>query len=382
MNTKNFRFHMPVAVHYGVGIAHNMTGRIRGERVMIVCDPFLYQSGVAEKLGGALEGKTVSYFSGIEPNPSTVSVDACAEAARAARAETVIGVGGGSAMDVAKVVACLVTNGGSIYDYYAGGTKRFGPRAVKLILIPTTAGTGSEVTNVGVYTNPRAGVKMPFVTDEFWADEALIDPEMTYSLPPAVTASTGMDAFCHAIEAYWNKESQPMCDFLAMGALKTILENIKAAYDHPDDTAARGAMITAALVAGVAFSQTRTTGIHAVSFPLTTEFHASHGAACSITLPAFIRAAKQGAAEKLRVLAGYDKDRDGLGQTLSLLREGFAQAAVGREADERLCNRVTVMQLVGAADAVERALLRAGRNVSIPLLSACMVEEVKAALAG
>ena len=146
---------------------------------------------------------------------------------------------------------------------------------------------------------------MPFVTDEFWADEALIDPEMTYSLPPAVTASTGMDAFCHAIEAYWNKESQPMCDFLAMGALKTILENIKAAYDHPDDTEARGAMITAALVAGVAFSQTRTTGIHAVSFPLTTEFHASHGAACSITLPAFIRAAKQGAAEKLRVLAGY-----------------------------------------------------------------------------
>ena len=305
MNTKNFRFHMPVAVHYGVGIAHNMTGRIRGERVMIVCDPFLYQSGVAEKLGGALEGKTVSYFSGIEPNPSTVSVDVCAEAARVARAETVIGVGSGSAMDVAKVVACLVTNGGSIYDYYAGGTKRFGPRAVKLILIPTTAGTGSEVTNVGVYTNPRAGVKMPFVTDEFWADEALIDPEMTYSLPPAVTASTGMDAFCHAIEAYWNKESQPMCDFLAMGALKTILENIKAAYDHPDDTAARGAMITAALVAGVAFSQTRTTGIHAVSFPLTTEFHASHGAACSITLPAFIRAAKQGAAEKLRVLAGY-----------------------------------------------------------------------------
>lgn len=84
----------------------------------------------------------------------------------------------------------------------------------------------------------------------------------------------------------------------------------------------------------------------------------------------------------LRVLAGYDRDRDGLGQTLSLLREGFAQAAVGREADERLCNRVTVMQLVGAADAVERALLRAGRNVSIPLLSACMVEEVKAALAG
>ena len=296
---------MPVTVEFGVGIAKNMTEHIRGEKALIVCDPFLYQCGTARTIGEALQGKAVSYYSEIEPNPSTQSVDACAEAARAFGATTVIGLGGGSAMDVAKVVSCLVTNPGSIYDYYAGGTKTFAPRTVKLILIPTTAGTGSEVTNVGVYTNPRAGVKMPFVTDAFWADEALIDPEMTYSLPAAVTASTGMDAFCHAIEAYWNKSSQPMCDFLAMGALKLIFENIKTAYDEPQNTAARGAMIVASLVAGVAFSQTRTTGIHALSFPLTTEFHASHGTACSITLPAFIRVSGQGEPEKMRALAEY-----------------------------------------------------------------------------
>ena len=114
-----------------------------------------------------------------------------------------------------------------------------------------------------------------------------------------------MDAFCHAIEAYWNKESQPMCDMLAMGAMKMILANIKKAYDCPQDTEARGNMLKASLIAGVAFSQTRTTGIHALSFPLTTEFHASHGTACSITLPAFIRLCDEGSHEKLMVLANY-----------------------------------------------------------------------------
>jgi len=301
----NFHFYMPANVNYGVGIAMNMTEKIRGNNVLLISDPFLFKSGLAEKIGAGLQGKTVTYFSEIEPNPSTVSVDKCAEIARAAKTETVIGLGGGSSMDVAKVVSCLVTNPGSIYDYYAGGQNTFSPRTTKLILIPTTAGTGSEVTNVGVFTNPRAGIKMPFVTDEFWADEAMIDPEMTYSLPSSVTASTGMDAFCHAIEAYWNKSSQPMCDYLAMGAMKMILENIKRAYEEPQNTEARGNMIIASLTAGVAFSQTRTTGIHALSFPLTTEFHASHGTACAITLPAFIRVSSEERADKMLDLAMY-----------------------------------------------------------------------------
>lgn len=302
---ENFSFHMPVRVVYEKGISQKLNQYITSDTVLLICDPFLYQNGTAEKIGQSLVGKTVAYFSDIEPNPSCESVDLAAAKAREISANCIVGLGGGSAMDVSKIVTYLATHEGSIYDYYSGGSKKLVKREAELVLIPTTSGTGSEVTNVGVYTNKKVGIKMPLVTDCFWADVAVLDPELTYTLPPAVTASTGMDAFCHAIEAYWNKESQPMCDMLALGAMKSIMENIKTAYKKPQDQEARGYMLQASLIAGVAFSQTRTTGIHALSFPLTTEFGANHGTACAITLPAFIRCCKEGSMEKLTALSNY-----------------------------------------------------------------------------
>ncbi|RGY97490.1 iron-containing alcohol dehydrogenase family protein [Clostridium sp. AM58-1XD] len=300
-----YKFCMPTDVRYESGLSKKLNEYIEGKNVFIISDPFLYQNGTAKAIGDTMEGKNVAYFSKIEPNPSCESVDEAANEARAMGADCVVGLGGGSSLDVAKIVSCLITNEGSIYDYYAGGSRKLGKRTTGLICIPTTAGTGSEVTNVGVFTNKKAGIKMPMVTDEFWADYAVIDPDLTMTLPPAVTASTGMDAFCHAIEAYWNKESVPVCDMLSLGAVKMILDNIKKAYEQPDDREARGAMITASLIAGISFSQTRTTGIHAISFPLTTEFGASHGTACSITLPAFIRVSREQEGEKMLRMARY-----------------------------------------------------------------------------
>lgn len=302
---EQFNYYMPVKICFGAGISKKVSDYIDGENVLIISDPFLYNNGTAQAVGESMKDKNVAYFWDIEPNPSCESVDAAAAAAREIQADCIIGLGGGSSMDVSKIVACLVTNEGSIYDYYSGGTRMLGERKTMLICIPTTAGTGSEVTNVGVFTNKKTHVKMPMVNQQFWPDVAMIDAELTYTLPPAVTASTGMDAFCHAIEAYWNKESVPLCDYLSLGALKLIFENIKTAYDNPKHTQARANMILAALTAGVAFSQTRTTGIHAVSFPLTTEFGASHGIACSITLPAFIRISKAQAEDKMMALAAY-----------------------------------------------------------------------------
>lgn len=302
---QSFNYCMPTRVCFHAGASREVAGFMKGNNVLIVSDPFLYKTGVAEAIGNSMVGKKVAYFSEFEPNPSCESVDKAAEAAREIKADCVIGLGGGSALDISKIVSCLVDNEGSIYDYYSGGQKVLTERKASLICIPTTAGTGSEVTNVGVFTNKRAGIKMPMVNDLFWADVAVIDPELTYTLPPVVTASTGMDAFCHGIEAYWNKDSQPMCDMLAMGAMKQILENIKKAYDKPDDIEARGAMLASSMIAGVAFSQTRTTGIHAISFPLTTEFGANHGTACSVTLPAFIRISTQREKEKMLALAAY-----------------------------------------------------------------------------
>ncbi len=300
-----FEFFMPTKVCFEAGISKKVDKYIKGEKILIISDPFLYHSGVAKQIGDSMSGKEVAYFFDVEPNPSCESVDKAAELAREIKADCVIGLGGGSALDISKIVACLVTNEGSIYDYYSGGTRTLSKRTTTLVCIPTTAGTGSEVTNVGVFTNKKAGIKMPMVNMEFWPDYSIIDSELTYTLPAPVTASTGMDAFCHAIEAYWNKASQPICDMLAMGAMKLILENIKTAYDEPSNKDARAAMIKASLIAGIAFSQTRTTGIHALSFPLTTEFGANHGTACSITLPAFIKISGQQAEAKMNILVKY-----------------------------------------------------------------------------
>ncbi|MCI6018360.1 MAG: iron-containing alcohol dehydrogenase family protein [Clostridiales bacterium] len=328
---EKFTYCMPTRVCFEAGISKKVAQFIKGDNVLIISDPFLFNNGVAKAIGDSMADKNVAYFSDIEPNPSCESVDAAAKVARDIKADCVIGLGGGSSLDVSKIVSCLVTNEGSIYDYYSGGTRTLKPRQTTLICIPTTAGTGSEVTNVGVFTNKKTHIKMPFVTNEFWPDYAVIDAELTYTLPPSVTASTGMDAFCHAIEAYWNKESVPICDFLSLGALKLILENIKKAYDEPENTAARGNMILAALIAGISFSQTRTTGIHAISFPLTTEFGASHGTACSITLPAFIKISQEQEPEKMKTLANY------LGyDTVDALAKGVEELMVSMNMPVRL----------------------------------------------
>jgi len=300
-----FDYFMPVHVCFEADASKRIGRFITGKNVLIISDPFLYQNGTAERIGQSLKEQDVRYFYHIEPNPSCESVDAAAKEARLIKADCIIGLGGGSALDVAKITACLTTNEGSIYDYYAGGERTLKSRETMLICVPTTAGTGSEVTNVAVFTNQKAGVKMPMVSRSFWADVAIVDYKLTFTLPPAVTASTGMDAFCHAIEAYWNRESVDICDMPAMDAMKLIKENIELAYKEPENETARVNIMKASLFAGIAFSQTRTTGIHAISFPLTSEFHASHGAACAVTLPAFIKKSKEEAEEKMQILADY-----------------------------------------------------------------------------
>lgn len=300
-NTK-FHFFMPVEILMADEGKLDLSEELKGNSVIIVTDPFLYESGQALALGQSITRAKVSYFHHIEPNPSTDTVDACAAAIRKAKGTTVIGLGGGSCLDTAKAAACMAASDKKFVECLAGRAELPG-REPKLILIPTTAGTGSEVTNVGVYTNSETGEKSPMVRPDFYGDVAVIYPEATYTMPPAVTANTGMDAFCHAIEAYWNHNSQPLCDACAVGALKLIKENLLTAYNHPDDHEARKNMCVASLLAGVAFSQTRTTGPHALSYPLTARYHVAHGVGCAISLPAFIRRSSQKAEHKMRRLA-------------------------------------------------------------------------------
>lgn len=293
---------MPTQLVFGDDATLGLDGLIKGKSLLIMSDPFLYNNGTAQEVAEATKIDSVVFFHEIEPNPSCQTVDKAVALARENKVDVVIGLGGGSTMDASKMVSCLIDNEGSIFDYYSTGNKTLLPRKAQLICIPTTAGTGSEVTNIGVYTNKETHTKMPFASEYFWPDIALIDPKLTYTLPPHITASTGMDAFCHAIEAYWSVNSNPISDALSISVIKKILDNIEMAVNEPGNVEARNNMSFASVTAGISFSQTKTTGIHAVSFPLTVDFGASHGIACSITLPAFIRFAYAGRKSKMDYL--------------------------------------------------------------------------------
>ena len=158
-----------------------------------------------------------------------------------------------------------------------------------LIAIPTTAGTGSEVTCVSVLSDHELGKKGPIVSNAFYPALALVDPELTYTLPPYMTASTGIDVLCHAVEGFWSKGHQPICDALALHASKIVFQYLRTACKEPENKEARAKMAEASVIAGLAFTLPKTTSSHACSFPLTNLFHIPHGEACGLTLDYFAR---------------------------------------------------------------------------------------------
>lgn len=293
-----FSFWNPVKIHFGKNTIEKLPELVEGDHILVVIDRFLLETEFVKTLEKVLAGKDLHFFSDIVPNPTTDNVDAGAKAAREHQAATVIGIGGGSSLDVAKAAAYLAGNEGSILDY-AGGGRAFGQRKTRLILVPTTAGTGSEVTNVAVFNNSRSGDKSPLVNNALYADDAVIDPALSYTMPKNVTANTGMDAFCHAIEAYWNQNSNPASDELGIGAMRLILENLEKAFTDPANEEARQNMSLASLLAGLAFSQTRTTGAHVLSYPLGALYHIPHGIGCAISISEFIRLSPEKESEKM-----------------------------------------------------------------------------------
>lgn len=307
-----FNFSMPVKVIFGEGRVKEISSMVPGQEVMIVTDRVLSKLGMADRLKEHLKYSQVTVFDEVEPNPECKTINAAVDLARKNKISCVIGLGGGSSMDAAKAVSALISNEGKLEDYWHG-MAQFANNRVMLIEIPTTAGTGSEVTNVGVFSDKEKGIKKPMVTDVFYADAAVVDPELTYLLPARVTASTGFDAFCHAVESYWAKSSQPFSDALSLYAARMILKNLKKAFDYPGDKEARVSMAMAATLAGVAFNQTRTTAMHAISFPITNRYGVDHGSACAITLVPCILYNYPAAKEKMEALisfCGYKNIKD------------------------------------------------------------------------
>src|SRR6056297_1756295 len=285
----DFRFFVPVEIFFGKDKISELSELITSSPVLIVSDPTLKKIGLVDQIKEATGGQTEMFeFCEVEPNPSCATVNKGTEYAKKIGAKTVIGFGGGSAIDSAKAISCLLDSDSRLQDYLFNG-KQIEKRNTKLIAIPTTSGTGSEVTNVGVYTDKDKGQKKPLVSEFFWPDIALLDPLLTISMPARVTATTSLDAFTHAIEAYWADSSQPLSKLLSMESMKLIIENLETAFNHPKDYMAREKLLFASLLAGISFAQTRTTILHALSFPLTNNYNLEHGFACALALPQLIK---------------------------------------------------------------------------------------------
>lgn len=285
-------YQQPVAIRFGNGrvreikdVAAEM-GLTEGG--LLVSEKLFATNGTAEKIVKDSEGTISEIFSDFSPNPDVTEVDKAAALIREKHLKFVVAMGGGSAMDLAKSAASIAFTNDSIADYHGTG-KAMPQEHLPIIAVPTTAGTGSEVTCVSVLTNRALGKKAPIVSDGFFPSVAIIDPELTYSVPPHVTASTGMDVLSQAIEGYWSKGHQPICDACAIHAAPLVFKYLPIAVAEPDNAEARQKMCEASVIAGLAFTLPKTTSSHACSFPLTNIYGIPHGEACGLTLDWFAR---------------------------------------------------------------------------------------------
>jgi alcohol dehydrogenase class IV len=286
-----FEFTLPTKLIYGIGILGKLEGALKPfgkRRAILVTDPILMKAGPVDKVREGFQDSNISIvcvYDKVPPNSTIKTVEGCARLARKNGCDMIIAVGGGSVIDTAKVANILICKGGRVNDHMGAYLLDKSESLLPAIFIPTTAGTGSEVTKVAVIADPDHDVKLPFAEDQFLPHLAILDPEVTLSMPPMLTAATGMDALTHAIEAYVDKESSPASDALALHAVKLISGNILLACARPDNLQARGAMLIGSFLAGVAFSHSMVGMAHGISHALGGVYHIPHGLANALVLP-------------------------------------------------------------------------------------------------
>lgn len=256
------------------------------QSVLLISDPGLAATGLVGvfQIGLSAGDRKVIVFTDLTSNPTTAEVHAGLALARAAGVQALVALGGGSAIDVAKGIAMLMANGGTYADYQWGG-KPITQRSLPVLAVPTTAGTGSEVSKVAVVVDPENPFKKGVLSPLMFPHAAIIDAELTRSLPPLLTAATGMDAFIHALETYIGRRAHPYTDQFALAALETACWALPAAVADGNDMAARDAMMRAALWGGTAMDHAGLGLIHALSGPLTGHLHLHHGLANAMILP-------------------------------------------------------------------------------------------------
>ena len=285
-----FEFYNPTKVVFGVGLAQDFQTELEAigvKRLFVVSDRVVKSLGLVDKVTEGLKSGSIEVageYSDVPPDAELDAVIACSEQAQASDPDGLLAIGGGSVIDAAKAANILVCEGGNLLEDYLGIHTLTRPLK-PLIVIPTTAGTGSEVTMVSVVYDRENEIKIPFTDKYLLPNLAVLDPEMTTSMPPKLTAATAMDALTHAVEAFVGLQAAPIPDALAMGAVELILGNLERACKNGLDLDARSALSIASNMAGIAFSHSMVGCVHAMAHTVGGLYHVPHGVANGILLP-------------------------------------------------------------------------------------------------
>lgn len=287
----NWIYQQPVKILFGNGVIKELNHQIeaiKGSRGVLITSSSFAARGISNMIKEICGNKIVAIYSQVTANTDIMECDECIDLVRTFECDFVVAIGGGSVIDCAKAVSVISQTEGKTSDYW-GTANKLPSKHIPLIAIPTTAGTGSEIISVAVLSDHKQQKKASFASPSFYPAIAMIDPELTYTLSPYITACSGFDTFCHALEAYWCRNHQPICDALAIESLRLVLANLLTAYNEHNNVAAREKMAEASLLAGMAFAIPKTTSAHACSYPLTALFDITHGEACAMTIDHFLR---------------------------------------------------------------------------------------------
>lgn len=280
-------------------------------RVLIISDKGVARAGLIERPKALLEaaGIVVTILDDTPPEPEVEQANAIFSTAKSSGCDMVVGIGGGSAMDVAKLIAVLLNNDVTLRELL--NKAPIARRGLPTLMIPTTAGTGSETTPNSIVLVPEDELKVGIVSPKLMPDCVILDPKMTLGLPPAITASTGMDALCHAIECYTSKKGNPFSEMIALKAISLISRSIRRAFNTGTDIDARHDMLLGAMYGGMCIATSSTTAVHALAYPLGGKYRIAHGVSNAILLPFVMRFNAVGNEDKFRdVAVAMDLDVD------------------------------------------------------------------------
>ena len=310
-----FTYALPTEIIFGFGKLEELPALLQShgvQKCVLVCDRFFAKKG-AELLESTAQ--ICAVFDDVEPNPLLSGVEETVRLLKAHDADAVLALGGGSAMDTAKYAAACAKSSCTPAEHFDGAP--FPNKGAKIFAVPTTAGTGAEVTGVSVIS--RGTEKKTTHHPSFYPDVCIVDPALTMTVPPFTTMITGLDAFTHAIEAFWSVRHGAVSDLFALEAMRVILTHLEDAY-RTGSKEARIAMAYGSLLAGLAFSNAKTAGCHACSYPLSMYHHLPHGEACAFTLDSFIRMNADERLESLSKTLGFESC-DALAARIDRLKE-------------------------------------------------------------